>query len=98
MAAQQEQIRNRMNEIRNELSGDQNSKNNIDKMLEEMEKTQNDIINNNITQTTLQRQEQIINRLLEAEKAQLERDKEKKRTRDRDKRQRRKQRQRQRQR
>ena len=38
MAAQQEQIRNRMNEIRNELSGDQNSKNNIDKMLEEMEK------------------------------------------------------------
>lgn len=79
MAAQQEQIRNRMNEIRNELSGDQNSKNNIDKMLEEMEKTQNDIINNNITQSTLLRQEQIINRLLEAEKAQLERDKEKKR-------------------
>ena len=79
MAAQQEQIRNRMNEIRNELSGDQNSKNNIDKMLEEMEKTQSDIINNNITQSTLLRQEQIINRLLEAEKAQLERDKEKKR-------------------
>jgi len=79
MAAQQEQIRNRMNEIRNELSGDQNSKNNIDKMLEEMEKTQNDIINNNITQSTLLRQEQIINRLLEAEKAQLEKDKEKKR-------------------
>lgn len=79
MAAQQEQIRNRMNEIRNELSGDQNSKNNIDKVLQEMEKTQSDIINNNITQSTLLRQEQIINRLLEAEKAQLERDKEKQR-------------------
>lgn len=79
MAAQQEQIRNRMNEIRNELSGDQDSKNNIDKVLQEMEKTQSDIINNNITQSTLLRQEQIINRLLEAEKAQLERDKEKQR-------------------
>jgi cob(I)alamin adenosyltransferase len=79
MAAQQERIRNRLNEIRNELSGDQNSKNNIDKLLQDMEKTQSDIINNNITQSTLLRQEQIMNRLLEAEKAQLERDKEKQR-------------------
>lgn len=79
MAAQQEQIRNRMNEIRNELSGDQSSKNNIDKLLQEMDKTQSDIINNNITQSTLLRQEKIMSRLLEAEKAQLERDKEKQR-------------------
>ena len=44
-----------------------------------MDKTQSDIINNNITQSTLLRQEKIMSRLLEAEKAQLERDKEKQR-------------------
>ena len=79
LAAQQEMIRQRMNEIRKELSGDQGAKNNIDQMMKEMEENEVDIINNQITQESLERQESIMTRLLEAEKAQLERDQDKQR-------------------
>jgi len=79
MAAQQEQIRNRLKELRNELSGDQQSKNNLDKLLDQLEENQTDILNNNITQSTLIRQEKILTRLLQAEKAELEKEKEKQR-------------------
>jgi len=44
-----------------------------------MEKTENDIVNRNITQETLKRQSEIMTRLLEAEKADQERDQEEKR-------------------
>ena len=44
-----------------------------------MEQTEEDIANDNITQETLNRQNQIIEHLLEAEKAEQERDKDKKR-------------------
>ena len=43
-----------------------------------MEQTEEDIANDNITQETLNRQNQIIEHLLEAEKAEQERDKDKK--------------------
>ncbi|MGC6471140.1 MAG: hypothetical protein ACON4E_07735 [Flavobacteriales bacterium] len=79
MAAQQEQIRNRLNELRNELSGDKESKNNIDKLLDQINKNQDDILNDNISQSTIQRQEQILTRLLQAEKAEMEREREKQR-------------------
>ena len=48
-------------------------------MMKQMEENEADIINNQITQETLERQETIMSRLLEAEKAQLERDQDKKR-------------------
>ena len=57
MATQQEMIRKRMQEIREELSGDQQAKKTIDKMLKQMEETETDIINRNITQQTLLRQQ-----------------------------------------
>lgn len=76
LAAQQEMIRNRMNELRNELSGDKNSKNNIDQLIKEMEENEVDIINDNITLESIKRQESIMSRLLEAEKAELEKDEE----------------------
>ena len=76
LAAQQEMIRNRMNELRNELSGDKNSKNNIDQLIRQMEENEVDIINDNITLESIKRQESIMSRLLEAEKAQREKDEE----------------------
>lgn len=79
LAAQQEMIRQRMGEIRDELSGDKNAKDNIDKMMKKMEENEVDIINDQITRETLLRQESIMSRLLEAEKAQRERDKDKQR-------------------
>ncbi|MDG1189964.1 MAG: hypothetical protein P8N00_05375, partial [Flavobacteriales bacterium] len=79
LAAQQEMIRQRMGEIREELSGDKNAKDNIDQMMKKMEENEVDIINDQITRETLLRQESIMSRLLEAEKAQRERDQDKKR-------------------
>jgi hypothetical protein len=79
LAAQQEMIRQRMGEIRDELSGDKNAKDNVDQMMKKMEKNEVDIINDQITRETLLRQESIMSRLLEAEKAQRERDQDKKR-------------------
>ena len=79
LAAQQEMIRQRMAEIRDELGGDKNTKDNIDKMMKKMEENEVDIINDQITRETLLRQENIMSRLLEAEKAQRERDKDKQR-------------------
>ncbi len=79
MAAEQEMIRKRMQEIREELSGDQKAKKTIDKMLKQMEETETDIINRNITQQTLLRQQEILNKLLEAEKAHREREQDKQR-------------------
>ena len=60
LAAQQEMIRKKMGEIRDDLSGDKNAKDNIDKMMKKMEKNEVDIINNLITRETLLRQESIM--------------------------------------
>ena len=79
MASQQEMIRKRMQEIREELSGDQQAKKSIDKMLKQMEETETDIVNRNITKQTLLRQQEIISKLLETEKAHREREKDQQR-------------------
>ena len=79
MASMQEMIRKRMQEIREELSGNQQAKKNIDKMLKQMEETETDIINQKITQQTLLRQQEILSKLLEAEKAHREREQEQQR-------------------
>ena len=79
LAAQQEMIRKRMGEIREELGGDKNAKENIDQMMKKMEENEVDIINDQISRETLLRQESIMSRLLEAEKAEKERDQDKKR-------------------
>ena len=57
LAAQQEMIRKRMSEIRNELSKNTEEKRNIDALIKEMEENEIDIINNEITKETLLRQE-----------------------------------------
>jgi hypothetical protein len=76
LAAQQEMIRNRMSELRDELGNDKNGKNNLDQLIKQMEENEVDIINDNITLESIKRQETIMSRLLEAEKAERERDEE----------------------
>ena len=78
LAKQQEQIRNQLMELREEI-GDSGDKGKIDKILEGMEETERDIINNRITQETINRQAEILSRLLEAENADREQEEDNKR-------------------
>ena len=55
------------------------SGNGLNKLAEEMEKNEKDIVNKNITPETLRRQQDIMVRLLEAEKAERERELDQKR-------------------
>jgi len=51
----------------------------IEKILKEMEQTEKDLVNKMINQQTINRQQQIMTRLLESEKAEMQREKEEKR-------------------
>ena len=64
--------------MRNE-SGKNGEKGKIDKILEEMEKNEIDIVNNQITQETINRQKQILSRLLKTNISDREQDKDDKR-------------------
>jgi len=80
MAARQEMIRNALKEMQKGLEeGGKKAGGNLGKMAEEMEKTEEDILNNNITQQTIDRQKEILTRLLEVEKSDREQDMEEKR-------------------
>ena len=70
----QAKIRKQLMQLRDEI-GKNGEKGNIDKIIKEMEETERDIINNQITQETINRQENILSRLLEAENSKKERDK-----------------------
>ena len=80
MAAQQEAIRKLMQEYSNEMKKEGlNDKGNMAKMMKEMEKTETELVNKIITNQTLNRQKEILTRLLESEKAERERELEKRR-------------------
>lgn len=83
MAAQQEMIRRMMQEYGKEMKsasgGDPKLAREIDQMMRQMEQTETDLVNRTITQQTLKRQQQIMTRLLEHEKAEMEREKEERR-------------------
>ena len=75
LAAQQAAIRKEMQRAAQELNKDgKGSGNGLNKLAEEMEKVEKDIVNRNITQETIRRQQDIMVRLLEAEKAEHERE------------------------
>ena len=78
MAQKQQQIKQRLQEIRDEI-GKAGEKGNIDRILEKMEQNEIDILNNNITNETILRQEEILTKLLEAEESQREKGQEEKR-------------------
>ena len=80
MAAQQEAIRKMMQDYNDEQKsangvGDKS----IEQLLEEMKKTENELVNRSITAQTITRQKNIETRMLESERAQQEREKEEKR-------------------
>lgn len=79
MAAQQEAIRKEMQKMANELNKDGKDGAGMNKMLEKMEETETDLVNKQITQETLMRQQEILTRLLESEKAEKEREMDEKR-------------------
>jgi chromosome segregation ATPase len=79
-AAQQEAIRKMMQDAINEMktqglkpSGD------MQKLLDDMEKTEKELVNKIVNQNTLKRQQDILTRLLEHEKAELQREQEERR-------------------
>lgn len=83
MAAQQEMIRRMMQEYGQEMkqgdAGNGKLAKEIDQMIRQMEQTETDLVNRTITQQTIQRQQQIMTRLLEHEKAEMQREKEERR-------------------
>lgn len=80
LAAQQEAIRNELRKYQEELN-EQGIKDgtNMSGTMSEMEQLERDLINKRVTQETLLRQQRIISRLLESEKAEQVREKEEKR-------------------
>ena len=80
MAAQQEAIRNALKELDGKENKDGQGKlGDLGKAMQQMEENEKDIVNKRITDATLQRQEEIVTRLLESEKAERERDQEERR-------------------
>jgi len=80
MAAQQEALRRQMQQYLDELRRETGKTDgNAMKAIEEMEQTEKDLVNKRITNETLLRQERILTRLLESEKAEMERERDEKR-------------------
>ncbi|MFT3884441.1 MAG: hypothetical protein QM724_03130 [Flavobacteriales bacterium] len=80
LAAQQAAIRKEMQRMAQELNKDgSGAGNGLQKLAEQMEKNEKDIVNKRIDQETLKRQQDIMVRMLEAEKAERERELDQKR-------------------
>lgn len=80
MAAQQEAIRNELQKMGEQEGKDgQGSQGTLGKMAEKMEQTEKDLVNKRLTEETLKRQQEILTRLLESEKAEMQREQDEKR-------------------
>ncbi|MFM1745958.1 MAG: hypothetical protein RLZZ630_1895 [Bacteroidota bacterium] len=80
MAAQQEALRNALQQLNQQENKDAKGKlGDLGKIAEQMEQNEKDIVNKRITEMTLKRQQEILTRLLEAEKAEREREQEERR-------------------
>ena len=71
LSNKQEQIREQLMRLRDEI-GVNGKRGEIDKLIKEMEETERDIINNQITKETINRQQNILTRLLEVENSEKE--------------------------
>jgi len=80
MAREQQMIRQAMQEI-NKLENKDGKAGlgNLDKLVKEMEQTETDLVNKKIKQETLTRQQDILSKLLEADKAERQREEDQKR-------------------
>ncbi len=75
MAAQQEYIRNELNRMDMQENKDgKKALGDLQQIQKKMEESENDIVNRMISEQTLRRQDEILTRLLESEKAERERD------------------------
>lgn len=76
LAAEQEALRQQIQELANQMGdeGNKSGKGNLDKLSELMEENERDLVNKQITQETIRRQEEIMSRLLEHENAERERE------------------------
>tara|TARA_B100000242_G_scaffold235750_1_gene175617 strand:- start:2548 stop:3498 length:951 start_codon:yes stop_codon:yes gene_type:complete len=80
MMSRQEMIRQQLERMAEKIQESENGNtDNLRKAIDKIEQTEQDIANDNITRETLKRQNQIIDHLLEAEKAEQEKDRDKKR-------------------
>ena len=80
LAAEQQLIRNQMQNLNQEFNKDGNgSMGDLERLAKLMEETETDLVNRKITQETINRQQEILTRLLVAEKADREREMDKKR-------------------
>jgi len=80
MARAQQQIRQELERINQEENKDGRSgMGDLQKIAKQMEQTENDLVNRKITEESIKRQQQIQSRLLEAEKAEQEREQDQKR-------------------
>jgi len=79
MAAEQEAIRNMLRGLADDLKQSGEDTRELDQLQRDMERTELDIVRRNVTRLTIQRQERILTRLLEHEKALLEREQEERR-------------------
>lgn len=81
LAAQQEALRKQINELSNQLKGEGNTQigKELDKLGNEMELTETELINKMLNLQTLKRQQDIITKMLESEKALNEREQEERR-------------------
>jgi hypothetical protein len=74
MAAQQSAIRKRLEELRNEMNKDgKGSGNELNPLIQELEQQERDLINKRLGDNLIERQQRILTRLLESEKALIER-------------------------
>ena len=75
LARQQQEIRQALDQInRDENKDGTNGLGNLDKISQQMEQTERDLVNRRISEESLKRQQQIQTRLLEAEKAEQQRE------------------------
>ena len=80
MAREQQMIRQAMQEFNKMENKDgKGALGNLDKLMKEMEQTETDLVNKRIQQETLNRQREILSKLLDAEKADREREQDQKR-------------------
>ncbi len=83
MAAQQAALRQMIQDAANQMMKDgkegQGSSGQLQKLADQMDKTETDLVNKRLTEETLKRQQEILTRMLESEKAEKEREQDQKR-------------------
>jgi hypothetical protein len=79
LAAQQEAIRKELSKMADQINKDGKGGGNLGKLAEKMEETETDLVNKMLNNETMKRQQEILTRLLESEKAEKEREMDEKR-------------------